>query len=138
MKEKIMQEFEKYSHWLLRIAIASVFVYHGIAKFPVLEPLSSMLGLSVGVMLIVAILEIIAGLLVLAGGASKDVLTQAGAAIIIPILLGAIFMYHWGRWNFVATESHPMGGMEFQVTLLLLSIYLFFKNNDKQLNEKNT
>ena len=123
--------FEKYSHWLLRIAIASVFVYHGIVKFPVLEALSSMLGLSVGVMLIVAILEIVAGLLVLAGGATKDIITRAGATIIIPILLGAIFMYHWGRWNFVATESHSMGGMEFQVTLLLLSIYLFFKSNAK-------
>jgi putative oxidoreductase len=41
----------------------------------------------------------------------------------IPVLLGAIFLMHWPRWSFVATESHPMGGMEFQVVLLGIALY---------------
>ncbi len=32
-------------------------------------------------------------------------------------MLGAIAMVHWRRVNFLPTESHPMGGMEFQLVL---------------------
>jgi len=44
-------------------------------------------------------------------------------------MIGAITLVHWGRWNFVPTESHPMGGMEFQVTLILLMLYLAITGN---------
>ena len=58
-------------------------------------------------------------------------MTRIGALMVIPVLLGAIFMVHWGQWNnFVQTESHPMGGMEFQVTLLLVALYLLVKGNN--------
>ena len=33
-------------------------------------------------------------------------------------------LVHWGQWNFVASATHPMGGAEFQVTLLLMQLYL--------------
>ena len=42
---------------------------------------------------------------------------------LIPVMLGAIAMVHRPRWSFVPTESHPMGGMEFQVVLLLLAAW---------------
>ena len=45
------------------------------------------------------------------------------------ILLGAIFMEHWGQWHFMATPSHPLGGMMFQVTLVLIALYLMAKGN---------
>ncbi len=54
---------------------------------------------------------------------------RVGAAAIIPVMLGAIFMVHWGQWHFMATETHPMGGMQFQVTLLLILSYLALKGN---------
>mgnify|MGYP001361145532 CR=1 FL=1 len=38
-------------------------------------------------------------------------------------MLGAIWLVHWGRWNFVPSEDHPMGGMEFQVVLLLIMLF---------------
>jgi putative oxidoreductase len=47
----------------------------------------------------------------------------------IPVLLGAIWIVHWGRWNFVPSETHPMGGFEFQAILLLLSLYLVITGN---------
>ncbi|MBL4756955.1 MAG: hypothetical protein JKY32_04755 [Rhizobiales bacterium] len=76
----------------------------------------------------VALAETGGGILILLGGLGKttlfDVATRVGAVLNVPVILGAIWMIHWGRWNFVPTETHPMGGMEFQVTLL--SIMLFF------------
>jgi putative oxidoreductase len=47
----------------------------------------------------------------------------------IPVMVGAIALVHWGRWNFVPTETHPMGGMEFQVIMALLMLYLVITGN---------
>ena len=50
-----------------------------------------------------------------------DRLTGLAAA---PVLIGAIAMVHWPRWSFVASESHPMGSMEFPG--MLLGVALIF------------
>jgi len=52
----------------------------------------------------------------------------AGLAI-APVMLGAIFMVHWGRWNFMPAEGFPAGGMEFQVVLLLIAAYFVVVGN---------
>ena len=44
-------------------------------------------------------------------------------------MIGAILKFHWGRWAFNPTDAHPMGGLEFQVTLLLLALYFVFAGN---------
>ena len=38
-------------------------------------------------------------------------------------------MVHWGQWSFVASDSHPMGGMEFQVVLLALGLWFAATGN---------
>ncbi len=38
-------------------------------------------------------------------------------------------VWGWPQWSFVPSESHPMGGMEFQVLLLLTSLYFLVKGN---------
>lgn len=126
---ELLNGLSRYAHWFLRLALGSVFLYHGLTKFPVLEGMAGMMGLSVPVLLLVALAETAGGALVIAGGFSHDWVTRLGALLLVPAMLGAIFMVHWGRWSFTPTESHPMGGMEFQVTLLLLSLYLFVKGN---------
>jgi putative oxidoreductase len=45
-------------------------------------------------------------------------------------MLGAIANFHWPRWTFVASDTHPMGGMEFQVMMILILTYLFIKGRD--------
>ena len=49
----------------------------------------------------------------------------------IPVMLGAIFMFHWPRWSFTPAEDFPMGGMEFQVVLLLIGIYFLITGNQQ-------
>ncbi len=117
------------AHWFLRAAIASVFIYHGLDKFPKLEGMAAMLDMPVAVLFLVAVAETIGGILLLLGGLSKDWMTRLGALMLIPVMLGAIFMAHWGQWSFMPSETHPMGGMEFQVTLLFISLYLLVKGN---------
>jgi hypothetical protein len=36
---------------------------------------------------------------------------------------------HWGQWHFMPSETHPMGGMQFQVTLLAILVYLVLNGN---------
>ncbi len=118
-----------HAHWALRVALASVFIYHGVGKLAGVEQFAQMMNLSYTVALLVALAEFGGGVLVLAGGVTRSWVTRLGASFFIPVLIGAITMVHWGQWSFVANEAYPMGGSEFQVTLLLISIYLLIKGN---------
>ena len=128
-----MKYLTENAHWFLRIALASVFVYHGLLKFMNLEGFAQMLPISFLEVVLVASAETAGGLLVLLGGMRKDRLadraTRVGAALNVPVIVGAIAMIHWGQWNFLPSESHPMGGFEFQAVLLLLMLYLVFTGN---------
>ncbi len=121
------------AHWLLRIALASVFVYHGMLKFANLEGFAQMLPISYTEVVLVALAETVGGLLVLLGGFRNDrmfdLATRVGAALNIPVIIGAISIVHWGRWNFVPSETHPMGGFEFQAVLLLVMLFLVITGN---------
>jgi putative oxidoreductase len=92
-----------------------------------------MLPISYLEVLLVALAETGGGLLILLGGFRNDRLsdlaTRIGAALNIPVIVGAIAIVHWGRWNFVPSESHPMGGFEFQAVLLLITLYLVVTGN---------
>ncbi len=121
------------AHWLLRIALASVFVYHGALKFLDLDGFAQMLPVSYLQVVLVALAETGGGVLVLLGGFRgdriSDLATRVGAALNIPVMIGAITLVHWGRWNFLPSETHPMGGFEFQAVLILLMLYLVFTGN---------
>ncbi len=128
------------AHWLLRIALASVLVFHGVLKFTNLEGFAQMLPISYLEVVLVALAETAGGFLILVGGFSSDRLsdlaTRIGAAMNIPVLVGAIAIVHWGRWNFVPTESHPMGGFEFQAVLLLISLYLVIAGSSRYAHDQ--
>jgi putative oxidoreductase len=121
------------AHWLLRIALASVFIYHGVLKFLNLEAFAQMLPISYLQVVLVAFAETGGGLLFLLGGFRddpiSDLATRIGAALNIPVVIGAVTLVHWGRWNFLPSESHPIGGFEFQAVLLLIMLYLVFTGN---------
>ena len=123
----------KNAHWLLRIALASVFVYHGLLKFSNLEGFAQMLPISYTEVVLVALAETVGGLLVLLGGFRDDVIsdlaTRIGAALNIPVMIGAISIVHWAQWNFVPSETHPMGGFQFQAVLLLVMLYMVIVGN---------
>ena len=121
------------AHWLLRIALASVFVFHGVLKLMNLEGFAQMLPISYTEVVLVALAETGGGLLVLLGGLNSgrlfDLATRIGAALNIPVIIGAISIVHWGRWNFVPSESHAMGGFEFQAVLLLVLLFFVITGN---------
>ena len=128
-----MNYINRNAHWLLRIALASVLVFHGVLKLTNLEMFAQMLPISYAEVVLVGLAETGGGLLILLGGMSNrkvfDLATRIGAALNIPVVIGAIAIVHWGRWNFVPSESHPMGGFEFQAVLLLIMLFLLVTGN---------
>ena len=122
-----------HAHWFIRIPFAATFLYHGIGKFAALQMSVEMLQLPAFVVILVAIAEILAGIGAIVGGLDickkKDLVTRLTGAAAAPVLLGAIFMVHWPRFSFVPTETHPMGGMEFQLLLLGVALYFLIGGN---------
>ena len=125
----VLDSFKPNAHWLLRIALASVFIFHGWGKVMNLGGFSEMLGLPVAVIALVTFAELAGGIGIIAGAFTKDLITRLSGIALVPVLLGAIFMVHLGRWNFVPAEDFPMGGMEFQVVLLLMALYFLVMGN---------
>ena len=125
-----MESLKPHAHWLLRVALASVFIFHGFGKFLDLGGFSTMMDLSLPIATLVALAEVAGGVGIVIGVFTKDIVTRLAGLAIAPVMLGAIFMVHWPRWSFAPSESHPMGGMEFQVVLLLLALYFLINGND--------
>jgi len=120
---KFFDSFAPYVHWLLRLSLSATFLYHGWSKFPV-DASAPQMGMPVAIVWAVAFTEIGSGLLLIAGGFGKDVLTRLGALGMIVIMLGAILMVHLPHgWNVLA------GGMEFQVLMLVLALYFLVRGN---------
>ncbi|MEE9159725.1 MAG: DoxX family protein [Gammaproteobacteria bacterium] len=129
---KLQDRLTANAHWLLRLAVVGVFLYHGILKFSNLEGFATMLPISLAQVVLVALANVGSVLLLLGGfrnGLLSDLATRIGAFFNIPVMIGAISLVHWGRWNFVPTDTHPLGGMEFQVVLALVMLYLVITGN---------
>ena len=117
------------AHWLLRIALASVFIFHGVSKvMGLLEGAPIPMGQSLEIWAAVAFAEAAGGVGILVGGILPGrlggIITRLSGLAIIPVMIGAIAMVHWPNWNFTKN------GMEFQVVLLLIALYFFVRGND--------
>jgi putative oxidoreductase len=128
-KEADMTTLRNNAHWLLRIALASVFLYHGLGKVASITGFAEMMDLPVFVVVLVTFAEVAGGIGILVGGFGRELITRLSALAMIPVLLGAIVLVHGPRWSFVATEDFPLGGMEFQVVLTLLATWFLIVGN---------
>lgn len=122
-----------HAHWLIRVPFAAVFLFHGIGKLAMPGMSADMLQLPTALVIVVGIAEVLAGFGAIVGGLpfckKGDLVTRLAGLAAAPVLLGAIVMVHGPRWSFVPTESYPMGGMEFQVVLLGIAVWLILSGN---------
>ncbi len=130
--DQVLDDLGRHSHWVLRVGLAAVFLYMGIDKFMGggIAGFATVFGLPVFLATLVALGEITGGVLILVGGVTNGWVTRLGAAAMIGILLGAIFMAKWGQWHFMPSPGYPMGGMMFEVTLLVVAIYFLVRGNE--------
>ncbi len=124
-----LDSLKPHAHWLLRIGLASVFIFHGIGKAMALGGFAQMMGLPTPVAALVTLAELAGGAGIIVGAFTNDLITRLAGLAIAPVMLGARFMVHWGRWNFTSAEEFPMGGMELQVVVLLTALYFIVMGN---------
>ena len=127
--KQVVSNFTPNAHWLLRLGLASVFLFHGFGKLFDVTGFAEMMGLSFTVAALVTFAEIAAGIGIIVGGFGKALITRLATVAMIPVLIGAIVLVHGPRWSFTPAEGFPMGGMEFQVVLLLGALYFLVVGN---------
>ena len=128
MKDKL-KLLEQHAHWLLRIMLAAIFFYHGIQALPMSNEMAESLHLSSTLFTLVVIAEIGGALLILLGGFLYDWMTRLGALFMGVVMIGAMVIVHWGQWSFLPSADHPAGGIEFPLTILVISIYFIIRGN---------
>lgn len=137
---KAFDSYAPHAHWLLRFALASVFLYHGITKFPALGMLAEMMGMPVAMIAMLALAETAIGVLILVGGVGPSWATRTAGLIVVIDMIGAIILVHWPHgWNSVNMGMGNEGrGMEFQVTLALIGLYFVVAGNSHQAATRTT
>lgn len=126
---RFLDDCKPYGHWLLRIALASVFMIHGIGNFMNLTGFAVAMHVPTTVAMMLVLAEIGGGILVLAGGFLDDWMTRVGALLLIPVLLVVMFMVHWDDMSFTLSQVHVVSGMEYLIVLFLVSLYVLLKGN---------
>ena len=117
-----LKSLSPHVHWGIRLSLAATFLYHGATKFPVEGP---MMGMPAAMVWMLALAELAAGVLLIAGAFGKEILTRVGALIVIVVMIGAIALVH-AKNGFNVMN----GGMEFQILMLVTELYLAAKGND--------
>lgn len=126
------QFFKNNAHFLLRFVLASVFLFHGGGKLADVSAFAQMMNMNLAVAWLVTLAEVLGGLGIIVGAFMRSgLVTRLSGAAIVPVMVGAIALVHWPRWSFTPSDSHPMGGMEFQVSLLLIGLYFAIVGNAK-------
>ncbi len=119
--------------WLIRLSLAGTFIYHGLDKFPNIAAGAEFMGLPFAVWLAVALGEIAVGLGLVAGRAIPngigDLFTRLSGVGIAIIMLGAVYLVHWGQWSNIPSDTHPFGGMEFQTLLIATGLFFALRGN---------
>lgn len=124
---KALSNLAPNAHWLLRIGLASVFLYHGVGKFGNLSGMAESMQMPVFMIAMLGIIEVGGAILILAGAVAKEWMTRLAGLGFAGIMVGAIVMVHAQHgWNSIGNM-----GMEFQVTLLLTSLYFIVVGNTK-------
>lgn len=123
-----LDEYAGKAHWLLRLALASVFLFHGLQKALTAGPYDMMvgnMGMPAAVFWLVTLAEVGGGALILFGSLISSLATRLGGLAIAPVMIGAIVMVHAKNgWSFMND------GMEFQVVLLLVALYFLIVGNN--------
>ena len=89
-----LKNLSPYVHWGLRLSLAATFLYHGYGKFPI-DAFSQGMGMPLPLAWAVALAELAAGIFLIAGAFTKEILTRIGGLIVVVIMIGAIGMVHW-------------------------------------------
>lgn len=118
------------AHWLPRLSLAAIFLYHGFPKIAMAGDVAAMMGMPVFMVLMLGAVEAGGALLLLWGGFGPEWATRIAGLMFTVVMIGAIMMVHaqYG-WSSVNMGDNGGRGMEFQVLIITVSLLYTFKGN---------
>lgn len=118
------------AHWLPRLSLAAIFIYHGLPKITAAGDMAAAMGMPTFMVLMLGIVEIGGALLMLWGGFGPEWATRIAGLMFTVVMIGAIAMVHaqYG-WNSLHMGDNGGRGMEFQVLIIAVSLLYAFKGN---------
>lgn len=118
------------AHWLPRLSLAAIFIYHGFPKIAAAGDMAAAMGMPTFMVLMLGIVEIGGALLLLWGGFGPDWATRAAGILFTIVMIGAIAMVHaqYG-WNSINMGNNGGRGMEFQVLIIATSLLYVLRGN---------
>lgn len=125
-----LNKFSGIAHWLPRLSLAAIFIYHAFPKVAMTGDVAAMMGMPFIMVLVLGLAEIGGALLMLWGGLGTEWATRLAGLIFTVIMIGAIVMVHaqYG-WNSINLGNNGGRGMEFQVLIIAVSLLYAIKGN---------
>lgn len=124
---EFLNRYKSVVHWLPRLSLASIFLFHGFTKFPAAQMMAEGMGMPVFMIYMLAMMEILIGVFIILGALGREILTKVAGLLIAVVMLGAISMVHIKNgWSGVSMEQ----GVEFQLFILTAGLYFLVKGND--------
>jgi putative oxidoreductase len=125
-----LNKLSGFAHWLPRLALAAIFIYHGFPKVAMAGDVSAMMGMPVFMVFMLGVVEIGGSLLLLWGGIGPEWATRIAGVLFTIVMIGAIVMVHaqFG-WNSINMGNNGGRGMEFQVLIIATSLLYVIRGN---------
>lgn len=125
-----LNKFSGIAHWLPRLALAAIFIYHGFPKLAMAGDVAAMMGMPVAMVIMVGLAEVGGSILLLWGGFGPDWATRVAGILFTAVMIGAITMVHAQHgWSSINMGNNGGRGMEFQVLIIATSLLYTFKGN---------
>lgn len=125
-----LNKFSGIAHWLPRLALAAIFIYHGFPKIAMAGDVAAMMGMPVAMVIMVGLAEVGGSVLLLWGGFGPDWATRVAGILFTAVMIGAITMVHAQHgWSSINMGNNGGRGMEFQILIIATSLLYTFKGN---------
>ncbi|UCD39109.1 MAG: DoxX family protein [Fidelibacterota bacterium] len=123
---EFLNRYTNVVHWLPRLSLASIFIYHGMGKFPAAAMMAEGMGMPIFMIYLLGAMEVVAGVFIIVGAFGREILTRIAGLLISVVMLGAILMVHLKNgWNGVSMEQ----GIELQLFVFAVAVYFLVRGN---------
>lgn len=112
-----LSQYSNLAFFVLRLALAAIFIYHALPKLKSAEQMGQAMGWSAGNVLVLGLVEFVSSL-----GMISGLYIQVAALMLALVMIGAIY-FKIAKWNAPFSAMDKMG-WEFDLILLAASIFI--------------
>ena len=112
-------DYSAFGLFVLRLAVAIVFIYHSLPKLKNSKMMAQGMGMSAGFVLLLGLVEFFSGAALILG-----VYTNVASALLALVMVGAIY-FKTTKWK-VPFSAMDKTGWEFDFILLAANLAIFF------------